>query len=167
MFFLIKTVKMIVKVQGLNIFNKSCNRFDINLSEFNENASLDNLYFTFDSIYLVMSDVILVIDHKTGRFNELKNNSIRIVSVCTNTNYLWCLGFDSKDDRFHLFQYSNKHLLNVRSLELPKSSQLNELTIQSTDVNLYIFENNSNGLKCLYELRKKTDLNELEINKEV
>lgn len=168
---------MIVKLQGLTSLLANF-RNDLEI-EIDENLHLSNLYFTFDSIYLLKPDSnhqveAFIYDLNSKSFHTLEYpSSHRLISVCSNTNYFWALGIvnDSKSSsKFFLFKYSNRSLtqtFEIIELNDFPSNRLQDLVVQSTDVNLYIFDNSSNGLTCLYQLRKQADLDENQTVKEV
>lgn len=172
---------MIVNLQGLtSLFLNFRNDFEI---EIDDSLNLSNLYFTFDSIYLLKPDsnhhlnqveAALIYDLNSKSFQPLEYPpSFRLISVCSNTNYFWALGVvhDLKSSsKFCLLQYSNRFLAQKFEIGLndfPTNNRLQDLVVQSTDVNVYIFDNSSNGLICLYQLRKQADLDENQTVKEV
>lgn len=169
---LLETLKkeMIIKLQGLvNILSKSS--FEININD-DENVSLSDFHFTFDSIYLIKSNEPFIFDFKTNSFLPLfENSTFKLISFSSNTSYLWIFGVENSQN-FSLFQYSNRQQLNKYEIHLerdflPRCCLDADLVIQSTDVNVYLFENNQTGLKCLYQLRKHADLDENQAAKEV
>lgn len=161
---------MIIKIQGLNGQKMRCERFEINIDDNTCTSSLENLYFTFDSVYLIKPDQKpFIFDSNTNLFEPLETiANYRFLSFSSNTNYFWALALHLTESTFLLIQYSNRHLVKQREVALSgQFSVLDDLLILSTDVNLYLFENGSKGLKCLYQLKKKADLDESQVTKEV
>lgn len=120
---------MKIKLQGLNFFKKSCDRFeivDIVDDDNKDNLSIEKMYFTFNDIYIVkeinQNLAPLIYDQILACFQLLDAAAnLRLISFCANTNYFWCLVYEkneNEDAKFYLFQYSSKILL--KKIELNK-----------------------------------------------
>lgn len=156
-FFLKFLERMSIHYCGLNLAKKTTDRFFINDPSLND---LTNFYLTFDSIYLIKDQKeILKFEFETKKFNNLDLKIDKIQYVCSNTNYLNCLIIN--DNIVKLIQLSGSRLVNEISLNHLKS--IENLLIASSDINLYLFEN-ENGLRCKYELNssKDKDIKQLE-----
>lgn len=146
---------------GLNLVKKSNDSFI-----FKEKIDFSKLQLTFDSIYLVdLPNKILLFDFNLKEFNELKLDQIKnIISVSTNTNYLYCLV--SNENEFNLIQISANRL--IKQTRLDDLDLKSHLQIVSTDINLYLFEC-LNGITCKFELSntKSKDLKQMEQEKQL
>jgi hypothetical protein len=181
---------MKLKYSGLNVDEKNLKIFEINLH--NEQRQLilsKNFYPTFDSVYYysttkttttTTNQIDCLYQLNISQSNEpLKlvfDKECEILSVSTNTDYLWILSKLTKSTKqqIELSQYSKSFKLINKISELNINDHLfkridDELTciyLIATDVNIYLFTFDDNdGLKCIFELNdNKKDLEEKRVD---
>ncbi|CAF0804880.1 unnamed protein product [Brachionus calyciflorus] len=142
-----------ILVQGLDVFEMATEHLEID-SKIVEVTNLDNFYVTIESIYFIRDSKPFIFDRIENNFTNLLDNNISIISASSNTNYFWCL--ISNNSILELLQFSSDCLIEKTIINnfLNKS----DLVLISTDINTYIFQNDQNGLICLFELKNKADL---------
>lgn len=153
-------------IQGLNALKMSTDRYEIK-SDTREEFDLSDFHFTFDSIYLIKkikkSQIPYIYDPNESKllalddslFNE---NNYELLSASASTNFLWCLVSNKVDSKPVLLKYSGKELFSRIKISENTFKCQKDLVVLSTDVNTYIFENSLEGIKCLFELKDKKDL---------
>lgn len=151
--------------QGFNISNKSVVKLDF---ELNEEIDFIQVHTTFQAIYYLSSDsnkklyVLDINQKKLLQMNEkfLYEEALQLIGVCANTNFLWCLCSNNKRNQYEILKYSADSLVDriETQVEMLNDKETQELHIVSSDINVYIFHNSSQGLKCLYELKSKAQI---------
>lgn len=132
--------------QGLNVIDMKTERIELDID-----SDLDSFYLTIEDIYLVDNSRAFYYEWSDKKFKLL--TEYEILSACSNTNYFWCL--IKKDSCFKIMQFSyNKIIEEIKT----KIEEDKNLIILSTDINTYIFQNQSNGVQCLFELKTKQEL---------
>jgi alpha-tubulin suppressor-like RCC1 family protein len=152
---------MFIKFQGLNVSSKKIDSFYIeNILTHNSHTELitsfDRFYLTFDSIYYNSEKFqsVFIFNFKSMKFESLheSNDDSKVLTVSSNTNYLYCLTSNSVGSRLVLTRFSGKipikqvHLDNIIS-----SERIEHLVLASTDINAYLFDNET-CLKCVFNL---------------
>ena len=149
---------MEVHYNGFNVNRQKIDSFRFTLPT--DETTLKNLFFTFDKIYWVQDQrELLIFDCETNQFKQLEHqpNEI-IISACSNSTNFWCLSFSPTTKTYQLFEYKEECLLNIIDLAELSDEAVNavlELFMVSTDVNLYIFNNQNNELRCRFDLNSK------------
>lgn len=156
-------------IQGLNVNKMSTDRIEI--CNIDQGFCLDDFYITFDSIYQIKkkdsSLVPFILDHNTNSFKILYDPcDFQLFSACSDSNFFWCLVQDESDLKIKILKFTNKILASKFELIQFSSKDINDLVILSTDVNTYIFKNNTEGLKCIFELKDKNDFQKETIEQE-
>ena len=60
--------------------------------------------------------------------------------------------------KLEILQYATLSLINRFKLNNLRYDKCDDLEIVATDINVYIFQNNETGLKCLHELKSRADM---------
>jgi alpha-tubulin suppressor-like RCC1 family protein len=169
---------MLIRFQGLNVSARKVESFEIeNVLNYNNKSesivNFENFYLTFDSIFFKSSqfNVVFILDLKAKHFEPVHNDQdSQVLTAASNTNYLYLLTV--RNSQFEIVQYSGKHL--IKKIQLQNLNELNlykDLILASTDINVYLFQNEDSGLKCLFNLNdfessknKKQLATELQLN---
>jgi hypothetical protein len=166
---------MKIKFRGLYVTLRKSEEFEFEHPD-ETSTNLDAFYFTFESIYylneLTNIPLILEISNEEKSFKQLDEkifdqSNNKLLSVCGSTNFLWCLIIrnDEKNNGLCLLKYASCQL--IETFPIPDVANFNDLKLIATDVNVYLFENSeATGLKCVYELIKRSDINKKLLEKE-
>lgn len=164
---------MKLKFQGLNVSNKSVDKFDFELSE---NIDLSQVHTTFQTLYYLSDDSkkkLYVLDINQKKFVQMNNDflndeALQLISVCANTNFLWCLCSNKNINQFEILKYSADLLVERIETQISLNDRdTQDLHIVSSDINVYIFHNSSQGLLCLYELKSRSQIDKKLYEEEV
>lgn len=133
--------------QGLNPMEMKSERIELDID-----SNLDSIYLTIESIYLVSDSEAFYYDWEEKKIKKLIDT--KILSSCSNTNYFWCL---IKKDflSYQIIQFSYNTIVEKLSINILEEKNLE---ILSTDINTYVFQNQTSGVKCLFELKTKQEL---------
>ena len=158
---------MSIKFQGLNTTLKSTQSFEFSCVPTNSRLeNLNDFYLTFDSIYFIANEpetpfknTPFALDMISKLFIKLdpdlfSNKAIKLLKVCSNTNYLWCLVLNQ--DELELLQYASFNLAN--RFKLNQHEEFQDLELIATDINVYLFRNDQSGLSCVFELKNRDEI---------
>ncbi len=153
---------MIIKFQGLNVEKKKVDSFEINncltFQNKTENInSFKNFYLTFDSIYYYSTSfqIVFQLDFSSKLFKKFDlPEEFQILSLSCDSNYLWILQQNKVSNKLELSKISGNTLIDrITLLDNFDNKNWNNLQLISTDINTYVFENDSNGLKLKYNIK--------------
>ena len=158
---------MKIRFQGLNANTKQVESFDFEniLTYSNETevlTSFHGFHLTFDNVYYFTKrfhNSVFIFNTMTRKFELLRQSEKDLITigVSANTNYLWCLSFAPKHKRLELYQYTNSTLLNRTVLTDEYSLEdIEHLILVSTDINVYVFENEFCGVKCVHNQHQQS-----------
>lgn len=133
--------------QGLNPIGMKSERIELDID-----SNLDAIYLTIESIYLVANSVPFYFDWEEKKLKKLSD--LKILSSCSNTNYFWCL-IKKDNSSYQIIQFSYNTIVENISINILEDKNL---LILSTDINTYVFQNQTYGFKCLFELKTKQEL---------
>jgi hypothetical protein len=158
---------MKIRFKGLNVSLGKKDEFEFEHPN-QTSTDLDELYFTFESVYFISKltkiPYILDMEHEPKLFKKLLfTDANQLLSVCTNTNFLWCLMLNTSTSILELLKYASHQ--HIETFHIPNVQAQAHLVLIATDVNVYLFEN-SGEFKCVYELIKRSDLDKKRLEKE-